>query len=60
MGVIGGFCSWSLRCGRRSNLSNGRVNVVFERLEINEIFLMGGSHVFALPDFIESSYEDPC
>jgi hypothetical protein len=45
MRVIGGFYSWSLRCGRRSNLLNGRVNVDFERLEINEIFLMGCSHV---------------
>jgi hypothetical protein len=45
MGVIGGFWSWSLRCGRRSNLPNGRVNVDFERSEINEIFVMGSSHV---------------
>jgi hypothetical protein len=62
MGVIGVSCSWCLRCGRRSHLPNGRVNVDFERLEINEIFLMGGSHVLfrLLPAFIESSYEDPC
>jgi hypothetical protein len=45
MGVIGVFYSWSLRCGRRSNLPNGRVNVDFERLEMNEIFVVGASHV---------------
>jgi hypothetical protein len=44
LSVIGVFCSRALRCGRRSTLPNRTVNVDFERLETNEIFLMGGSH----------------